>query len=255
MIEPLWYDFRVITQPLLGGFLTPYAIIISACAAGGLGLSIWLSKEDKFLLVDAGLAALFVSLVGARTGFVLRNFAYFKINPVEIPQLWLGGLSWPGALIGFLLVLIGIHLIRKEPLGEMADSFLPLLGMLVLAAWLTGWGSAVGYGSEVDAWYGIPIRDILGLVSRRWPLPILGALISSAWIAGIILFPLKKSRKPGFRAVLAVTGLTGINLLFSLFREDPAPLFLSLRWESWFSLVFFLSGVVFLFMQRDKAVQ
>lgn len=252
MIEPLWYDFRVITQPLLGGFLTPYSMIFSLCAAGGLVLSIWLSKEDKFLLLDAGLGALFLSLIGARTGFVLRNLPYFKINPVEIPQLWLGGLSWPGALIGFTLALVSIHLIWKEPLGELADSFLPLLGLMVFAAWLTGWGSGVGYGYQVDAWYGIPVRDILGLVSKRWPLPILGALFSGAWTIGTILFPLKKVRKPGFRAVLTIAGLTGINLALSFFRADPAPQFLNLRWESWFSIIFLVCALVFMFTQREK---
>ena len=253
MIEPLWYDFRVITQPLFGGLLTPYAIIFSVCAAGGLGLSIWLSKEDKILLLDTGLGALFVSLIGARTGFVLRNLPYFKINPVEIPQFWLGGLSWPGALIGFALVLVVVHLIWKEPLGEIVDSFLPLLGLMAMAAWLTGWGSGVGYGYQVDAWYGIPVRDILGIVSKRWPLPIIGALFSGAWITGTILFPLKKFRKPGFRAVLAIMGLAGINLLISFFREDPAPQFLSTRWESWFSIAFLICGFVLIFTQREKA--
>jgi prolipoprotein diacylglyceryltransferase len=243
----------VITQPLFGGLLTPYSMIFSFCAAGGLVLSIWLSKEDKFLLLDAGLGALFISLIGARTGFVLRNLPYYKINLVEIPQLWLGGLSWPGALIGFTLTLVSIHLIWKEPLGKMADSFLPLLGLMVLAAWLIGWGSGVGYGSETSAWYGIPVRDILDVVSKRWPLPILGALFSAAWIIGTILFPLKKIREPGFRSVLAIAGLTGINLSLSFFREDPAPQFLSLRWESWFSIAFLVCALVFMFLQRKKA--
>ena len=228
-------------------------MIFSLCAAGGLVLAIWLSKEDKLLLLDAGLGALFLSLIGARTGFVLRNLPYFKINPVEIPQLWLGGLSWPGALIGFTLALVAFHLLKKEPLGEMADSFLPLIGVMVLAAWLTGWWSGVGYGYETSAWYGIPVRDVLGLVSKRWPLPILGAVFSGGWIIGTILFPLKRVRKPGFRAVLAIAGLTGINLSLSFFREDPAPQFLSLRWESWFSIAFLVCALVFIFTQREKA--
>jgi len=228
-------------------------MIFSLCAAGGLGLSIWLSKEDKFFLLDAGLGALFLCLIGARTGFVLRNLPYFIINQVEIPQLWLGGLSWPGALIGFTLALVSIHLIWREPLGEMADSFLPLLGLVVLAAWLTGWGSGVGYGFETSAWYGIPVRDILGLVSKRWPLPILGAVFSGVWIIGTILFPLKKIREPGFRAVVAVAGLTAINLLLSFFREDPAPKFFNLRWESWFSIAFLVCALVLMFTQREKA--
>ncbi len=254
MIGPLWYDFKVIIQPLLGGYLAPYAIILSGFAAVGLGLSVWLCKEDRVALVDAGLAALFVSLLSARIGFVLRNFSYFKINLVEIPQLWLGGLSWPGALIGFGLALVGIHWIRKESLGELADSFLPLVGTLVLGVWLTSWGSRIGYGPSLNAWFGIPVRDILGLVSRRWPLPLIGAVASTAWMIATILFPLKKIRQPGYRSLLALAGIMAINGLISIFRADPAPLFLNLRWESWFSIVILAGAAFLIFLQREKPI-
>jgi phosphatidylglycerol:prolipoprotein diacylglycerol transferase len=252
LIESLWYDFRVITQPLIGGFVTPYAIILSFSVVLGLGLSLWLYREDKIYLLNAGLAILFVSLIGARAGYVLRNFSYFIDNPLDMPQLWLGGLSWPGALIGAIISLGVIHLIWKEPLGMLAEGLLPLLGLLVLAIWLTGWGAGIAYGPRTDAWYGIPVRDSLGLTARRWPLPLLGALTSGAWVAGSILYPLTRGHKPGFRAVLAVSGLSGINLIISLFRVDPAPLLVGLRWESWFSILYFLSGMVVLFLLKDR---
>jgi len=242
----------MINQPLFGGFLTPYAVIFAFSAALGLGLSIWLYREDKIFLLDIGLAILFVSLIGARAGFVLRNLSYFKDNPLEIPQLWLGGLSWPGALIGAILTLGAIHLLWKEPLGDLAEALLPLLGFFVLAAWLTGWGSGIAYGPRTDAWFGITVRDNLGLTDRRWPLPLLGAIFSGVWTAGSILYPLKRGHKPGFRAALAAAGLSGINLIISLFRVDPAPALANLRWESWFSILFLIMGMALLYLLKDR---
>jgi prolipoprotein diacylglyceryltransferase len=240
----------VITQPLLGGFFTLYGIIFSLSAAAGLGLSIWLWREEKILLLNVGLGILSASLVAARIGFVLRNFSYFVKHLGQIPQFWKGGLSWPGALIGAITALVAIHFIWKEPLGELADRLIPLYGIIVVTTWLTGWGAGIAYGPQLDAWYAIPVMDILGKVTRRWPLPVLGALLSGGWISGVLFFPMKKERRPGIRAVVAVWGSIAINLIISLYRVDPAPRWLGLRWESWFSIVFLVAGVVYLVIER-----
>jgi prolipoprotein diacylglyceryltransferase len=242
----------VITQSLLGGILTPYTIILSISAAAGLAISYWLAKEEGSFLLDAGLGILLASLLGARAGFVLINLSYFLNNPGEIPQLWLGGLTWPGALLGAAAALVLVHLVWKHSLGELCDSYLPLFGLLSITVWFTGWGAGIGYGPVVNAWFGIPVRDSLGLLAKRWPLPILGGVLTGAWIAGAMLFPLPRWRKPGSRSVIAVGGLGGINLLLSMFRVDPSPSLLGVRLESWFSLLLLLAAGAFLFCTKGK---
>jgi prolipoprotein diacylglyceryltransferase len=244
--------FSMITEPLLGTFITPYALILSLSAVAGLAITIWLFREEKILLLDTGIAVLAVSLLGARSGYIIQNYSYFIENLIKIPQFWLGGLSWPGGLLGSVVALTAIHLIWKEPLGEMADRLLPLFGMMVVAVWLTGWGAGIGYGPVTDSWIGIPVRDQVGLLTWRWPLPILGALISAGWVVGAILFPLKKNHNAGSRALIAVIGVTGINFICSIFRVDPAPIFLGLRWESWFSVLFVVAGIIGLIINRDS---
>ena len=246
--------FRMITEPLLGGFFTIYGAILSLCAAGGLYLSIWLYREERILLLDAGLGILLFSLLGARIGFVLRNISYFLLNPVEIPQIWLGGLSWPGAVVGAVISIVLIHLIWKEPIGELADHLLPLLGLMTLGIWLVSWGGGLGYGPRTDAWFGIPVRDQLGQLTWRWPLPILGAVFSALWVTGTFLFPLKKTHRAGTRALIGVAGIAGINFVISIFKVDPAPYLLGLRWESWFSILFLAAstGMVFILQENEK---
>lgn len=194
-----------------------------------------------------------VSLLGSRVSYVLLNFAYFQDHLLEIPQPWLGGLNWPGALVGAVLSVFLVHWIWKEPLGELADSYLPLLGTLALGAWLAGWGVGIGYGPGTDAWFGIPVKDIFGTVAKRWPLPILGALLSGVWTAGVILYPLQRKRPAGTRALLGAAGLLAINAGISFFRVDPAPELLGLRLESWLSLLFLAAfGGGYYLLTRDR---
>lgn len=233
---PLWYDFRVITQPLFLGTLTPYAIILSCCAALGLYLCRVLNREELAHLVDGGLIVVGLSAIGARLSYVLVNLGYYRGHLLEIPQFWQGGLSWPGALAGAALAVPLVHWIWKESLGELADGYLPLLGTLAVGIWLAGWGAGLGYGPAADAWFGIPVQDIFGVAERRWPLPILGAALSGAWTAGAILVPLRRRHPGGSRALLGLGGLLAINALLSFLRVDPAPLLLGLRWETWISL-------------------
>ena len=181
---------------------------------------------------------------------MIRNLSHFLEYPGLIPQFWLGGLSWPGALIGAVLGLVGIHLIWKEPLGELADQYLPLLGVMAAGIWLLSWWSGIGFGPEVEAWFGITVNDLYGYSLKRWPLPIIGSVFSGGWIAGVILFPLKRHLSSGFRALIGVAGLLVVNLVISFFKVDPAPYYWGLRWESWFSLFALTGFAIYQFVNR-----
>jgi phosphatidylglycerol:prolipoprotein diacylglycerol transferase len=210
----------------------------------GIYLSRYLSKHDHPFLIDAGLGLAAFSLLGGRISYLAANYSYYSNHPLEIPQFWLGGLSWPGALLAAAIAIYLIHLIWKEPLGEIADIYLPLLGIMAVGIWLTGWGTGIGYGPIIEAWYGIPVRDIFGVLEYRWPLPIVGALLSGGWVAGMILYPLKRGRPPGTRALLSLVGLGAVNALLSFLRVDPAPTFWGLRSESWISLTVLAASLI-----------
>ncbi len=242
----------MIIKPLLLGTFTPYAIILSVCAGLGLYLSRLLAGKDREHLVDGGIILALFILIGSRLSFVFRDFSYFQDNPLEIPQFWLGGLSWPGAILGAVGGIVVVHLIWKEPLGELIDSYLAIFGLLAVGIWLAGWGSQSGYGPTTESWFGIPVKDFFGLVERRWPLPILGAVLSAGWIIGVIFYPLKRGRNPGFRGMLGIAGLIVINGIGSFFRVDPAPALGGFRYESWFSLFLFVLTLVYFSLINKK---
>jgi prolipoprotein diacylglyceryltransferase len=245
----------VIAEPLIWGILPLYSIIITLCSAAGLGLSAWLADDQKRVLVEAGMVILALSLLGARASYIIQNFFFFMAHAGQIPQLWLGGLTWPGGLIGTGAGLWLVHRVWKEPIGELADRLLPMFGIVLVAIWITGWGVGIGYGPPTEAWFGIPVKDIFGLREIRWPLQIIGGVISGGWIIGSIMYPLRRTRKPGFRSVIGLIGVIGINGLLSLFRVDPAPRVMGLRWETWISLI--ILGVIagtYMLKRKDSDV-
>ncbi len=240
----------MIIEPALFGTFTPYAIIISACAALGLFLSWLLAGREQEHFIDSGIILSLTILLGSRLSFVIRDFSYFQEHPLEIPQFWLGGLSWPGAVLGAILGILLVHLIWKEPLGEIFDGYLAYYGLLAAGIWLAGWGTQSGYGPTTESWFGIPVKDIFGMVKERWPLPILGAVLSAGWTAGVIFFPLKRHRNPGFRGMVGAAGLILLNGIGSLFRVDPAPSLWGIRLESWISTLLLAGILAFFYLIR-----
>ena len=134
----------MIVQPLIAGLFPLYSIIIAASAAIGLGLSARLSEDQKLRVVEVGIVMLAAGLLGARIGYILLNLSYFMDHLGQIPQIWSGGLVWSGGLIAAGAGLWGASRFWNEPLGELADRLLPLLGTLVVALWLTGWWLGIG---------------------------------------------------------------------------------------------------------------
>jgi len=191
--------------------------------------------------VRAGLALLLASLLGARLSYVLAHGGYYRTHPLEAPQIWLGGLDWPGALLGGLLALIVISRWWGMALARLADGLLPLLAPVVVAAWLGCWLAGVSYGPPVPAgaWWGVPSPQEGGLVTSRLPLQALAALASLglyAWLE--IKFP--HHNRDGQPASLAALGLGLILLGASLLSAEPAPRWHGLRSDTWTALVFSL---------------
>lgn len=206
--------------------------------------------------VNAGLLTLLGSLLGGRAAFVGLNWPYFQTRILEIPQIWLGGFVWPGALGGALLSLTLIAALTRQPLGTLADGLLPLVASVSVSIWLGCWIDGIAYGPQVDAWWGVPARDEWGEIAYRWPLQPLGALLTLAVFWFLEVF---KQRPwfniPGRVFSLGVGGLSLILFSLSFLRVDPAPFWRGQRLETWTALGFItLAGIALLttFIRRGK---
>jgi prolipoprotein diacylglyceryltransferase len=209
---------------------------------------------------NISLIVLSASLLGARLSYVWINWAHFSGHLGEIPQIWLGGLTWPGAVVGAWLAILalpflfqtsrsrGAHPGRLPPVGWFADRLYPLLPPIAVTAWLANWQAGVAYGVLLPAGslLGMPSLDETGSYNPHFPLQLLAALslLADFWLMEMRARPLRRpgqlSRRAFFRLLLNL-------LVVSLLRADPAPLWNGLRVDAWIALIFlaaYLSYVV-----------
>jgi len=190
------------------------------------------------LWLNAGLIVLLGALVGARAAFVLTHLAYFGDHWLDSLQVWLGGLSWPGGLLGFWLSLGLASLIDRVPLGDLADKLLPLLPPLLVGAWLGSWLSGVAYGQPAPgARWALPAPDEWGTWAPRFPLQVSGA--SGSVIIFLLVEWLRPVfKRPGQAASLAYLAVCLMMLILVSMRSDPVPVWYGWRWDSLAAVLF-----------------
>ncbi len=95
--------------------MQPFSILLGLGALTGLLLAGWRApKKETIRYLDAGVWTLFGALLGSRALIVVVNFSYYQSHPGEIFQVWLGGLSSIGALVGGILaVFITCHMVEN----------------------------------------------------------------------------------------------------------------------------------------------
>jgi prolipoprotein diacylglyceryltransferase len=200
--------------------------------------------------LNAGLLVLALALVGARLSYVWTNWSYFAAHPIEIPQFWLGGLTWPGAVAGLIPALVTLlvqyRALRSRPGGDehlpsgwLGDRLYPLLPPLAITAWIGSWQVGSAYGSQLPpgTWWGVPSLDESGAASLRFPLQPLAALTLLAffWLLETRVKPLHPAGK---LSGLALGGFLLHLLIFSLLRADPSPTWCGLRVDAWFAILY-----------------
>lgn len=185
---------------------------------------------------DAALVCLLGALLGGRGGEIVLNWPYYQTHLIEIPQVWLGGFSWIGALAGGLVaLLLAARRIRTSP-AKLADALLPLLACLASSAWVASWMAGYAYGAETDVWWSLPARDEWGGFTHRWPTQLSGALATMGVHALIQrLQARRRLRKPGLAASLQLGGIAAIILAVTPFQASVQPMWGDLPTATWFA--------------------
>lgn len=218
--------------------------VFSLLIGAGAALGLWqvaraAPPKETLRWVDAGLYALLGALAGARLGFVFLHFAYFRSHPLEALLPWLGGLSWPGAVLGGLLATALVAAARRLPFALVADHLAPLLAPLAITAWLGCWRAGCAYGPLLPESSRFAVLALAedGALTPRLPLQLLAAFSLLATFAAVEL-KLEPFERRGQRAGLYCLLLSANLLGFSFLRADPAPRWAGLRPDAWAALLF-----------------
>ncbi|MDT8898170.1 prolipoprotein diacylglyceryl transferase [Thermanaerothrix sp. 4228-RoL] len=200
----------------------------------GVTLGLWQVAHSgppraRFARLGLGLAVLMAALIGARLGYVILHPTYFRAHPLVIPQVWQGGLSGVGALLGGLVGLGGLAWGLRRSWLVLGADLLPLLPTVTAAAWLGCWDAGCAYGpsAPAGAWWALPIRDEWGHTTLRWPLQPLAAmsLLALFWAME------RRWQEPPAAHRVGWGGLVFAlhTVLFSLARADEPPTWNAIR--------------------------
>jgi phosphatidylglycerol---prolipoprotein diacylglyceryl transferase len=110
-----WYALSYIAGILLG-WVYAKAILRSQRAWGGPAPISPEQFDDFVLWVTLGI------ILGGRIGYVLfYNFPHFLAHPLEIVELWKGGMSFHGGFLGCVLAVVLFARRRKIPILSLGD--------------------------------------------------------------------------------------------------------------------------------------
>lgn len=187
--------------------------------------------EEMLSWTAAGLSVLAAGLAGARLNFALLNPVFFNTAPLDVLRFWLGGLSWPGALLFALLALVIASLILRQPFALAADRLCPIFLAIAIMAWLGCSQAGCAYGKETlqELPWALPLLDAQGALVYRWPLQLTAA-------ASLLLIIWRIERRSA--ALLKITGMQAYifglalalhTLFFSWLRVDHPLIYRGVR--------------------------
>ena len=245
-----WYALAYITGILLG-WLYARAIIRAERLWGGPAPMTVADFDDFVLWATLGV------ILGGRIGYVLfYNPAHFAANPVEIVQLWKGGMSFHGGFLGCVLAVVlfarhrGISILSLGDLTCAAGTIGIFLGRI--ANFINGelWGRTTD----------VPWAMIF---PSGGPLPRHPSQLYEAALEGLLLFVVLTAliragalKRPGFILGAFAFGYGIARSICELFREPDAQLgFLwgGLTMGMLLSVPLIIAGIALMAMPRKDA--
>lgn len=95
-------------------------------------------------------------IIGGRLGYVLfYKPAYYFANPVEIPQIWTGGMSFHGGFIGVIIAIYVFCRRHDVPLSKLADGIALAATPAILLVRIANFINAELWGRETTVPWGV----------------------------------------------------------------------------------------------------
>jgi len=189
-------------------------------------------------------------------GYVIfYDLSYFLDNPIEILQIWNGGMSFHGGLLGVILSSIIFAKSKKIEVFEYLDVIAIVTPIGLFFGRIANFINSELYGKSTEVFWSVKFLKVDNI--SRHP-----SQLYEAFLEGIILFIIliyfksnKKNKSHGF--------LSGIFLIFySIFRfiseffRVPDPqigyLVLNLTLGQLISFVFLLFGLILVSIKYEK---
>lgn len=240
--EIRWYSLAYIFGILIGWYLSKKYFIDNE--------KVKETFDDYITYVILGI------IIGGRLGYVIfYDLSYFLDNPIEILQIWNGGMSFHGGLLGVILSSIIFAKSKKIEVFEYLDVIAIVTPIGLFFGRIANFINSELYGKSTEVFWSVKFIKVDNI--NRHP-----SQLYEAFLEGIILFIIliyfksnKKNTSHGF--------LSGSFLIFySIFRfvseffRVPDPqigyLILNLTLGQLISFVFLLFGLILVSIKYEK---
>ncbi|MGI9306412.1 MAG: prolipoprotein diacylglyceryl transferase [Gammaproteobacteria bacterium] len=202
-------------------------------------------------LLTAGIIG---ALLGGRLGYALfYDFAVYAAEPLRVLQIWRGGMSFHGGLLGVAAALFWLARKNRLPFLRITDFAAALappgLGMGRIGNFING--ELPGRAASPDLpWAMIfPGDDI-----ARHPSPLYQAFLEGVALGALMwMMASRKPRSPGFLSAVFLLGYAACRLFSELFRQPDPHLGLlagGFSMGQWLSLPMFLLGAGLLLREK-----
>ena len=222
----------------------------------GFGIAFWLGRRRIKQTPDGAVSIevlddllFYVVLgvvIGGRLGYVLfyKPHYYFLENPLDIPAVWHGGMSFHG---GFLGVLVAVWWVaRKHSLRwlQVTDFVAPLIPLGLAAGRLGNFINGELYGRVTTVSWGMVFQS-------GGPLPRHPSQLYQFSLEGVLLFVIlwvysARARPAGAVSAVFLIGYGAFRFAVEFFREPDDFLGL-LKWNlsmgQWLSLPMLIAGI------------
>ena len=213
-----WYALAYIVG-IIAGWLYARAIIASEKLWGGPAPLTVADFDDFVIWITLGI------ILGGRTGYVLfYNFEHFAANPIEIVQLWNGGMSFHGGVIGCVVAIVLFALRRGVPMLSLGDVTAAVAPIGLFLGRLANFINGELWGRPTD----VPWAMVF---PHGGPLPRHPSQLYEASLEGVVLFIilalLVRSgalKRPGIVTGVFALGYGVARITCELFREPDAQL-------------------------------
>ena len=238
-----WYALAYIAGILLGWFYAR-AIIRAESLWGGPAPMTLVDFDDFVLWVTLGI------ILGGRIGYVLfYNPAHFAAHPIEIVQLWSGGMSFHGGFVGCVLAVVMFARRRGISILSLGDITCAVGTIGLLLGRLANFINGELWGRTTDVPWAMVFPG--GGPLPRHPSQLYEATLEGLVLLGILWLSMRMGalKRPGLVIGLFALGYAIARIVCELFREpDPQLGFLwgGLTMGMLLSAPLLLTGIAFI---------
>ncbi|MEM9059572.1 MAG: prolipoprotein diacylglyceryl transferase [Pseudomonadota bacterium] len=174
-------------------------------------------------------------VLGGRLGFVLfYNPSFYAQNPLQILQVWQGGMSFHGGFMGVIVATMLFTRARGIPLWQAADAVALATPLGLFLGRLANFINGELYGRVTDVWWAMQFPTIAPDGSRDWSNltePRHPSQLYEALLEGLVLFVLMWSvaltgglKRPGLIVGIFLFGYGLSRFLVEYVRQWDAQL-------------------------------